>query len=96
MTLTLTEKQLNKLRALMINFMGVSNVIEHSDELIHYNDFIEYKSNNWLYITMVILPKYIGKWYMDSGATTIVTSEIFKHPIDYLYEEYIEKRTNTK
>jgi hypothetical protein len=71
--------------------MGVSVVIEHTGELIHYNDFEKYYSHNWLYITMVLLPQYIGDWHLDANwMVTHMTAKKFKHPIDYLYEKYIE------
>ena len=45
--------------------------------------------NNWLYITMVILPQYIGDWHFDANwMVTHMTAKKFKHPIDYLYEKY--------
>jgi len=98
MTLTLTKDHIERLEVLMKKFMGTIHVyiLKDNPELIHWEDGETKHDHNWLYITMVVLPKYIGEWYMDSGATTIVTSETFKHPIDYLYEKYIEKRADTK
>jgi hypothetical protein len=75
--------------------MGVSVVIECTDEKVHYwdlNDQEEYKSHNWLYITMVLLPQYIGDWHLDANwMVTHMTAKTFKHPIDYLYEKYIKE-----
>ena len=90
-TLSLSKDHFKKLSALMIKFMGVSTVIECVDEVIVYNDLEEYKSDNWLYITLILLPQYIGDWHLDANwMVTHMTAKTFKHPIDYLYEKYIE------
>lgn len=80
----------------MEKFMGVTTyyVDEMQPELIGYDIEGDSESygHNWLYITMVLLPQYIGDWHLDANwMVTKMTAKKFVHPIDYLYEKYIEK-----
>ena len=51
-----------------------------------------FHAHNWLYITMVILPQHIGDWHLDANwMVTHMTAKTLKHPIDYLYEKYIDE-----
>jgi hypothetical protein len=81
----------------MKKFMGVTHAFipEHDHELVYY-EFEDFKeTNNWLYITMVLLPQYIGDWHLDANwMVTHMTAKTFKHPIDYLYEKYGEGTTD--
>ena len=91
-TLSLNEDHMDKLETLMQKFMGVPYAHNETDiEIVEYEDEDGLESNNWLYITMVILPQYIGDWHLDANwMVTHMTAKTLKHPIDYLYEKYIE------
>ena len=92
-TLSLSQEHLERLEVLMNKFMGTIHVsiATHDPELVHWEDGEVKHDHNWLYITMVILPQYIGDWHLDANwMVTHMTAKTFKHPIDYLYEKYIE------
>ena len=91
-TLSLNEEHMDKLETLMIKFMGVLYAHNEKDiEIVEYEEKGDIFQDNWLYITMVILPQYIGDWHLDANwMVTHMTAKTLKHPIDYLYEKYIE------
>jgi hypothetical protein len=93
-TLSLSIDEMIKLEALMKKFMGVSAAYEthYNDEVVEWHKDDEVFHGNWLYITMVLLPQYIGDWHLDANwMVTHMTAKKFKHPIDYLYEKYIDE-----
>lgn len=94
-TLTLTNVELKKLVALMEKFMGVTftSISTKDKNVLYYETENGCYENNWFYITMVLLPQYIGNWHLDANwMVTHMTAKNFKHPIDYLYERYIKEK----
>lgn len=93
-TLSLSKKHLDKLRALMVKYMGAKFLLVDPDnkERLMYEDQEGSHIENWLYITMVLLPQHLGDWHLDANwMVTHMTAKKFKHPIDYLYEKYIKE-----
>lgn len=96
-TLTLTNEHSDRIEALMKKFMGATYAYQERDEeTITYETENQEEEiplkHNWLYITMVLLPQYIGDWHLDANwMVTHMTAKKFKHPIDYLYEKYIDE-----
>lgn len=93
-TLFLSDDELSKLEALLKKFLGASSAYRATDdpEIVEYVTADDILQENWLYITMVLLPQHIGDWHLDANwMVTHMTAKKFKHPIDYLYEKYIDE-----